>query len=218
MSSTCAGRTSTSSGPRTIRRARISSTSCDEVGHVRVRAAADLLLGRVRRPPLDAHERGRPADPVPPRGDRRDRRPGQGTLLGDRLGSRQRESVGERLRRPVRARPGDGPDAARRSSRSTSTSSATRTSSCASLPPSDPTSGATTTRAGTAPGRRTSRGSGRTSSRWSSTSTRPSSHRASAGPARATASRSTRGSATTGAPAISRSWRRRSRIGASSAG
>ena len=32
--------------------------------HVRVRAAADLLLGRVRRPSLDAHERGGPAGPV----------------------------------------------------------------------------------------------------------------------------------------------------------
>ena len=130
--------------------------ACDEVGMFVVRAAADLLLGRVRRPPLDADQRGRPAGPVPARRDRRDRRSRPGTRLGDRLGPRQREPLGERLRRPAGPRPVDGSDAGRPSSRSTSTSSARRTSSWAGRPPSGPTSGATTTRAGTGRGRRTS--------------------------------------------------------------
>ena len=103
---------------------------CDEVGMFVVRAAADLLLGRVRRPPLDADERGRPAGPVPARRDRRDRRSRPGTRLGDRLGPRQREPLGERLRRPAGPRPCRWIRRGRPSSRSTSTSSARRTSSC----------------------------------------------------------------------------------------
>ena len=67
---------------------------CDEVGMFVVRAAADLLLGRVRRPPLDAHERGGPADPVPARGDRRDRRPRPGALPRSSSGTSATRAAG----------------------------------------------------------------------------------------------------------------------------
>ena len=48
---------------------------CDEVGMFVFEQPPICFSGRVRRPPLDPHERGRPADPVSPRRHGRDGRP-----------------------------------------------------------------------------------------------------------------------------------------------